>query len=147
MSKDPYEVEHRAIPGNANPSPVPDGSGTDSSSNNDLAYEVFWSKDDAEDPKNWSALHKCVAIFTIGYGATVVSLFSTSYTVGITGLQEEFHISRIVGLLGLTTYLLSMAIGSMVLAPLSEKYRRADLHCFHQFVHCFRIAVCIGKEH
>ncbi|GAQ44558.1 hypothetical protein AtubIFM55763_004340 [Aspergillus tubingensis] len=130
VSKRQCDIEHQAVSENSKPSTLIDGNETDTNSNDHLAYEVVWSKDDPENPKNWSALHKCLAIFTMGYGATVVSLFSTSYTVGITGLQEEFHISKTVGLLGLTTYLIGMAVGSMILAPLSEMYGRRPIYIF-----------------
>jgi multidrug resistance protein len=65
---------------------------------------------------------------TMSLGATVVSLFSTLYTSGIPGLQEEFHISKIVALLGITTYLLGMATGSIVFAPLSEVVGRRPVY-------------------
>ncbi|CAD6442365.1 2da8f1e7-d2ce-4e5d-acb0-3d818a9ca3bf [Sclerotinia trifoliorum] len=127
-SKYPSDVEHQSVPKNGNPRLVIDSDEIDSSLEDHSAYEVFWSKDDPENPKNWSALHKCVTIFAMGYSATVVSLFSTSYTVGIIGLQEEFHISKLLGFLGVTTYLFGMAVGSIVLAPLSEMYGRRPIY-------------------
>ncbi|KAF5857754.1 hypothetical protein ETB97_005389 [Aspergillus alliaceus] len=91
-------------------------------------YEVFWEPNDAENPRLWSLWYKGVSVVTMSLGATVVSLFSTLYTSGIPGLEEEFHISRIVGLLGVFTYLLGMAIGGIVSAPLSEIVGRRPVY-------------------
>ncbi|KAJ5749412.1 major facilitator superfamily domain-containing protein [Penicillium manginii] len=91
-------------------------------------YEVFWEPNDAENPRLWSLWYKGVSVVTMSLGATVVSLFSTLYTSGIPGLEEEFHISRTVGLLGVFTYLLGMAIGGIVSAPLSEIVGRRPVY-------------------
>ena len=54
-----------------------------------------------------------------------VVLYSTSYTPGIYEMQVEFDIaSEPVATLGFTTYLLGIAIGVLVVAPLSEMYGR-----------------------
>lgn len=83
-------------------------------------YEVCWTPDDPENPRLWSLRYKGLSVATMSLGATVVSLFSTLYTPGIPGLQSEFHISKLIGLLGVFTYLFGMAIGASVSAPLSE---------------------------
>lgn len=62
------------------------------------------------------------------YGETVISLSSTSYSVSIPGLQDDFHITKITGLLGITTYLLGLAVGSVFLAPLSETLGRRPVY-------------------
>lgn len=51
-------------------------------------------------------------------------LFSTSYTSGTTQIASEFNTSQTVVTLGLTFYLLGLAVGSVVMAPLSEIYGR-----------------------
>ncbi|PYH94360.1 putative MFS transporter [Aspergillus ellipticus CBS 707.79] len=98
-------------------------------------YEVFWEPEDPEDPRLWplcqSAVptwYKGVSVVTMSLGATVVSLFSTLYTSAIPGLEEDFHISKLVGLLGVFTYLLGMAIGGIVFAPLSETVGRRPVY-------------------
>lgn len=91
-------------------------------------YEVHWTEDDPTNPRNWPLMYKSLIVFGMGYGATVVSLFSTSYSVSIAGLEVDFHISKITGLLGITTYLLGMAAGSLLLAPLSEMYGRRPIY-------------------
>lgn len=51
-------------------------------------------------------------------------LYSTSYTSGITQIGNEFNQSETIVTLGLTFYLIGLAIGSMLMAPLSEVYGR-----------------------
>lgn len=91
-------------------------------------FEINWTENDPQNPRNWSLPYKFYVIFAMGYGATVVSLSSTSYSVSIPGLQDDFHISKITGLLGITTYLLGMAVGSVSLAPLSETLGRRPVY-------------------
>ncbi|RAK98732.1 MFS transporter [Aspergillus ibericus CBS 121593] len=91
-------------------------------------YEVHWEPEDPENPRLWPLWYKGLAVVTMSLGATVVSLFSTLYTSGIPGLEEEFHISKIVGLFGVFTYLLGMAIGTIVFAPLSEIVGRRPVY-------------------
>jgi MFS family permease len=43
-------------------------------------------------------------------------------------LENEFHISKIVGLLGVFTYLLGMAVGTILFAPLSEIVGRRPVY-------------------
>lgn len=52
-------------------------------------------------------------------------LYSTSYTASIPGVMAEFDVtSRPLATLGLTSYLLGLAAGSVVVAPMSEIYGR-----------------------
>ena len=61
--------------------------------------------------------------------ATRVVLYSTTYTTGISQMQEEFHIeSEPVVTLGVTTYLLGSACGALFMAPLSEIYGRRPVY-------------------
>jgi hypothetical protein len=56
----------------------------------------------------------------VSYATWVVVLYSTSYTATIPGVMDEFAVSsRPVATLGLTTYLLGLAAGSVVVAPMS----------------------------
>lgn len=91
-------------------------------------YELNWSEGDCENPRNWSLAYKILVVATMGFGATVISLASTCYSVTIPGLQDELGITKMVGLLGITTYLLGMAAGSLLLAPLSEMYGRRPIY-------------------
>jgi predicted MFS family arabinose efflux permease len=39
-------------------------------------------------------------------------------------MEKEFEVSELVVTLGVTTYLLGLAVGSVILAPISETYGR-----------------------
>ncbi|QMW46701.1 hypothetical protein G4B11_010156 [Aspergillus flavus] len=95
---------------------------------NSSGYEVYWEPEDPENPRLWPLWYKSVSIVTMSLGATVVSLFSTLYTSGIPGLEDEFHISKIIGLLGVFTYLLGMGLGTIITAPLSEVVGRRPVY-------------------
>ncbi|KAF4337553.1 major facilitator superfamily transporter [Fusarium beomiforme] len=66
-------------------------------------FEVFFGDGDPDNPRNWSK----------GY---------------LSGLAEEFGASTTVTTLGLTTYLLGLAVGSLIVAPLSELYGRQKVY-------------------
>lgn len=95
---------------------------------NTAEYEVVWEDGDPENPRLWPLWYKSITVVTMSLGATVVSLFSTLYTSGIPGLENEFRISKIVGLLGVFTYLFGMAIGTILFAPLSEIVGRRPVY-------------------
>ncbi|EGX96672.1 MFS transporter, putative [Cordyceps militaris CM01] len=87
-------------------------------------FEVFFRQHDPDDPKNWPAWYRLWAIATVSFAAWVVVLFSTSYTGALPGLIAEFGVSRTYATMGLTTYLLGLAVGSLVVAPMSELFGR-----------------------
>ncbi|PKX88823.1 MFS transporter [Aspergillus novofumigatus IBT 16806] len=88
-------------------------------------FEVDWEPDDPENPRNWSIWYRSFIVGAVSFSTTCVILYSTSYTSGVPGIQKEFGIeSRTMVLLGLTTYLLGLAAGCLILAPLSEMYGR-----------------------
>ena len=94
-----------------------------------LAFEVDWDgPDDPDNPLNWSLGYKSVVIATMSYSTTVTVLFSTAYTSAIPGLMESFGISETVGVLGVTTYLLGLALGCLVSAPMSEMVGRRPVY-------------------
>ncbi|MCJ1331935.1 hypothetical protein MMC10_008627 [Thelotrema lepadinum] len=88
----------------------------------DPNFEVDWEGDDDPDnPLNWSTWYKGLVIATLSWATLVVVMYSTSYTAGIYQMQSEFDIaSEPVVTLGVTTYLLGIALGVLVAAPLSE---------------------------
>lgn len=91
-------------------------------------FEVYWEHNDTENPHLWPLWYKGITVAAMSLGATVVSLSSTLYTSGIPGLQEEFGISKLEALVGVTTYLLGMALGSVLFAPLSELVGRRPVY-------------------
>lgn len=95
---------------------------------NDPAFEIDFAVEDQGDPQQWPIWYKSLIIGIMSYGTTCVVLYSTSYTSAIPGMQASFGMSETIGVLGMTTYLLGMATGAVVLAPLSEMYGRRPIY-------------------
>ena len=94
----------------------------------DPAYEVDFEDEELGNPQNWPLWYKGIVLGVMSYSTTSVVLFSTSYTSAIPGMMKAFGISDNEGILGVTTYLLGMAVGSVILAPLSEMYGRRPIY-------------------
>ncbi|KAL7951234.1 major facilitator superfamily domain-containing protein [Trichoderma barbatum] len=95
-------------------------------------YEVYFEPNDPENPQNWSVLYRAWNLAVVSFGTWLVVLYSTIYMASTPGLMEEFGTSQTVTTLGVTTYLLGLAVGSLALAPMSELYgrQRVYLLCF-----------------
>jgi hypothetical protein len=89
------------------------------------SFEVDFAVGDPEDPRNWPLWYKGITIGAVSFSTWTIVLYSTSYTSSMPGMMKEFHIkSEPVATLGVTTYLVGLACGSLVLAPMSEMYGR-----------------------
>ncbi|KAF4121509.1 Sugar (and other) transporter [Geosmithia morbida] len=87
-------------------------------------FEVVFQDGDPENPRNWSLGYRVWILVAIAYTSWVAVLYSTSYTSSAPGLMAEFGTSQTVTTLGMTTYLLGLATGCLVLAPMSELFGR-----------------------
>lgn len=94
----------------------------------DPAFEVDFADGEQANPQNWPTWYKGMILFAMSYGTTCVVLYSTSYTSAIPGLEATFGITDNVGILGVTTYLIGMATGAVILAPLSEMFGRRPIY-------------------
>lgn len=93
------------------------------------AFEVDFEPGDPDDPRNWPAWYKGILVFTIAFSTLVVVVFSTSYTATFEPLMKDFNVTdTTLPTLGVTTYLLGLAVGSLVLAPISETYGRKPVY-------------------
>lgn len=109
----------------------------------DPAYEVDFAEGDPEDPKNWPRWYRYSIVALMSYSTTTVVLYSTSYASTIPGLQKDFdYPEETIPVLGITTYLLGLALGSVILAPLSEMYGRRPIYLIAQFMFTILILPC-----
>ena len=97
---------------------------------NNPEFEVDWDgEDDPTNPRNWPMWYKGMTIGFISWSTWVVVVYSTSYTSGIPKMMQDFNISsEPVVTLGVTTYLIGLAVGSVILAPISETYGRRPVY-------------------
>ncbi|KAK3376670.1 polyamine transporter 3 [Lasiosphaeria ovina] len=106
-------------------------------------FEVAFGPDDPDNPRNWPLWYKAWVIFGVSFSTWVVVLYSTSYTATIPGVMGEFHVdSQPVATLGLTTYLLGLAAGTVVVAPMSELYGRRPVYLICLFIFTLLIIPC-----
>lgn len=98
----------------------------------DPEFEVTLDKSDPSNPQNWSTIYRAWVIGTVAFSAWIVVLYSTSYMSSVPGLKSEFGASSLDATMGLTAYLVGLAIGSLFSAPLSELYGRRIVYlvCF-----------------
>lgn len=112
-------------------------------STGDPAFEVDWEADDPGNPQNWSGLRKAIFIFFISYSTMTVVCYSTAYTATMPGIQATFHLTEeTLVILGVTTYLIGLAVGSVILAPLSEMYGRRPVYLVAMALFCIWIIPC-----
>jgi MFS family permease len=97
-------------------------------SRRDPAFEVFFDDHDTRDPRSWPLWYRAFAIFTVSYSTTAGVFYSTAYTASIPGIVDYFGVTRLGATLGLTVYLVGMALGSVVCAPFSEMYGRKPVY-------------------
>lgn len=107
------------------------------------SFEVDFTADDPDDPRNWPLYYRAWILFAVSFATWVVVLYSTSYTTSMPGMMAEFHISsEPVATLGVTMYLLGLAVGSLILAPLSEIYGRRPIYIGSLFFFFVLILPC-----
>ncbi|KAJ5286103.1 hypothetical protein N7524_001409 [Penicillium chrysogenum] len=95
----------------------------------DPRYEVTWEAGDSENPRTWSVWYRGFIVASMSFSTTIVVIYTTMYTSGVEGIQKEFNISsKLVVLLGLTTNLFGLALGSVILSSLSEIYGRRPVY-------------------
>jgi hypothetical protein len=100
----------------------------------------------AENPRNWSACEQCAISFHYVTGADIsvvkkachvipVSLLCLSVTAGSSmitpgafAIAHKFHVSHTAALLPLSLFVLGLAIGPMLAAPVSETRGRAIVY-------------------
>ncbi|KAI9735910.1 MAG: hypothetical protein M1834_001376 [Cirrosporium novae-zelandiae] len=92
-------------------------------------FEIDFDDNDPLNPHNWSIWYKGLTLGFVSFSTLVVVIYSTSYSSGIAQMMEEFNVSsEPVVTLGMTTYLMGLALGSVTLAPLSETYGRRPVY-------------------
>jgi hypothetical protein len=132
----------------SHPSPQSDAQPTDVESNTQrpesrkAEFEVILNHNDPGVPKNWSSAYRAWVIVTVAFSAWVVVLYSTSYMSSAPGLESELGVSSLEATTGLTIYLLGLALGSLLSAPLSELYGRRIVYMLSLFIWILLIIPC-----
>lgn len=107
------------------------------------SFEVDFTSEDPDDPRNWPLWYRSMVIGFVSYSTWTVVLYSTSYTSSMPGMMREFDIkSEPIATLGITVYLLGLAVGSLILAPLSEIYGRRPVYMGSLFFFSLMVLPC-----
>ncbi|KAK4233443.1 major facilitator superfamily domain-containing protein [Achaetomium macrosporum] len=107
------------------------GSGSESNLQPETAsFTVDWDgPDDVANPVNWPAYKRWANIVTISILGLITNLAPAICAPGISGMVVDLNInSEIVGTLAITFYVLGLAVGPMVISPLSEVYGRLPVY-------------------
>lgn len=96
---------------------------------------LTFTKNDPENPKNWSHTTKMLNVATIASMAVLSPLASSMFTPGIDQIAEGLHTSTNSVIACSTGFVVMLGIGPLVHAPLSETVgrRRMYLSCFGIF--------------
>lgn len=57
-------------------------------------------------------------------------------------MMRDFGASELVAILGVTTYMLGLAVGSVLLAPVSEIYGRRPVYTVSMFIFAVLVLPC-----
>ncbi|KAH9901139.1 MFS general substrate transporter [Cubamyces lactineus] len=87
-------------------------------------YVVDWDLADPENPFNWSSRRRWAITFQLAMATFTVSFCSSCYSGGLASMDRELHMSQVVGILGVSLYVLGFGLGPLVFAPLGELYGR-----------------------
>ncbi|KAF0635519.1 hypothetical protein FPSE5266_06971 [Fusarium pseudograminearum] len=91
--------------------------------------EVGWDGDnDPMCPRSMSKMRKWVIVSIACVGALCVTCASSIYTSTYEQMNKEFGCSQIVATLGLSSFVLGIALGPVVTSPLSENYGRRPIY-------------------
>lgn len=102
---------------------------------------------DPANAKSWTVPRKLWTAVVFGFDTLVASWGSSVYSAAVGPVSQEFGVSRIVALLGLTLYICGFATGPLAFAPLSELYGRkwpVTGACF--IFTCFMFAAATAKN-
>ncbi|KAJ5037947.1 uncharacterized protein L3040_006823 [Drepanopeziza brunnea f. sp. 'multigermtubi'] len=114
LSHLPHEPQLSPSPSNTSPS--------------EPSHEPQFAPGHPSNPRNWPSWRKWSIVFAITLVDLSVSWGASGYAPAEKQMQAEFGVSAEVGTLGLSLYILGLALGPMTLAPLSEYFGRSPIY-------------------
>ncbi|KAI1196153.1 major facilitator superfamily domain-containing protein [Nemania serpens] len=96
---------------------------------NDDTFEVsFDGDDDPFNPRSMNQARKWILLVVVCFGSLCVTCISSIYSATYGQMNAEFGISDELGTAGLSLFVLGIALGPLVLGPLSEFYGRRPVY-------------------
>ncbi|KAH8424304.1 MFS transporter [Aspergillus melleus] len=128
----------------------PSSSGTSTNGNLSKPYSNIVRLDghaDPLDPQNWPVIKKIYTAVLLGLATMIAALTSSIFSMAIPPLMVIYGISREVGTLGVSLYVLGFATGPIIWAPFSEiKGRRAPFLLAMFGFTVFAFATAVSKD-
>lgn len=90
----------------------------------EVCFEVTFEAGDREDKRNLSFAHKWIISALISFTSFCVTFISAAWSMASQNIQEHFHISHTVNVLGISLYVWGLGIGGIFLSPISETHGR-----------------------
>lgn len=116
-------------------------------------YEVTFSDEDAinfpqfEHPYKWAFKKKLMTVVILCLNCLGVTMGSSNFASCVPQVIAEYGVIEVVGILGITLYVLGFALGPVVYGPLSELYGRRNLLIISSFgFTLFQFAVATGEN-
>ncbi|KAK9345554.1 major facilitator superfamily domain-containing protein [Lipomyces starkeyi] len=94
----------------------------------DFAEPDWDGPDDPENPKNWPLWRRWYITFVVAWMCLVVTFGSSIFVSGTDYIAFEFGTTRTVALIGLSLYLIGLACGPTIAAPISETVGRRPVY-------------------
>lgn len=87
-------------------------------------FVVEWLENDSRNPMLFNNRVKWLWTMLAAFSTLTVAFTTSAYTAAPNEVLEEFHVSHEVFTLGLSIFVLGLALGPLIWAPLSELYGR-----------------------
>ncbi|QLL32855.1 hypothetical protein HG536_0D03770 [Torulaspora globosa] len=111
-------------------------------------YEVtFDGPDDPLHPFNWPMKTRAILAALLGLNCLSITMSSSMFASGIQQICAIYHVIPVVGILGVSLFVLGFAASPVVYAPLSEIYGRRGVLVISSFgFTLFHFAVATAKD-
>lgn len=99
-----------------------------------------FAPDDPDNPRNWPSWRKWLIVAVITPIDLSVSWGASGFSPATESFRHEFGLSETAATLGLSLYILGLALGPMSLAPLSEFFGRSVIYIYSYAVFLLLLA-------
>ncbi len=93
-----------------------------------ITAQDWTGPEDPENPMNWPLWDRIYHTIPPAAFAWIVTFGSSVYTPGISDIMRTFDVSMTIALLGLSLYVLGLAFGPILAAPISETLGRRTVY-------------------
>lgn len=92
-------------------------------------FRITFGPGDLKNPKNWSVPYRILATGAFALTGVATGLYSTAYSSGISDMEKDLNITDTsLPPLGISLYLVALALGGIIMAPLGETFGRRPVY-------------------